>query len=174
MSEAHIRQWRHQRFPLLPGSRPLGCDITRQECEECRAPGRSLPSLMVFRGPQRWLNGEQRRSPYIFMSPFLSGGWNESLGPSICISYIFTMSTLQVRFALTRPSIKLRIGVVPLSSQYVFIHTKSSFVNYLTFTHKKTIFKYFCCLWMHYWKMQKIWIITNRQKLWLGICFIHL
>lgn len=92
---SHTRRgpWRqlHVRTPLE--GRPLASDITAQESEECRAPGRSPPRLMVFQGPQRWLNAEQRRSPYIFMSPVspFGRGWvRVSVGHSICISYIFT------------------------------------------------------------------------------------
>lgn len=64
--------WRQQRVQMPPERRPLCSDIRSEESEECWAPGRSPPRLMVFQGPQRWLNVEQRRSPHIFMSPFFA------------------------------------------------------------------------------------------------------
>lgn len=35
------------------GPAPPVSDITPEESEECRAPGRSPPRLMVFQGPRR-------------------------------------------------------------------------------------------------------------------------
>ncbi|KAG7242924.1 hypothetical protein INR49_017614, partial [Caranx melampygus] len=40
--------------------RPLCSDIRPEESEECRAPGRSPPRLMVFQGPQRAEREEER------------------------------------------------------------------------------------------------------------------
>lgn len=70
MSQPRRGPWRYQQLPTPVEGRPPVCDITAEECEECRAPGRSPPRLMVFQGPEVTKRRTKEVPLHIYVLPF--------------------------------------------------------------------------------------------------------